>query len=264
MDKDKTEVSSTSSSLEDTDEHKATSEVIVLNVGGDCFTTSKSTLQKYPDSMLYGMLTSKVPATKLNGAYFVDRDAKYFNYVLNFYRMGDKIIKTLPKSETSLEQIKLEFDFYLLPTTIFEKPKRGDLEEWKISILDNDSYGAYHFEAMITVSGLVFKVVALNYNNRDNYYSGCQCGKTWASHSALCPGVLHFLDSNKKYIRIANLTPQEFKVYNENLYLLTKYDHTLDICDFYEMIITLVQKLQKFDTITGSTNELLSKFALDA
>jgi len=61
--------------------------IIELNVGGTHFTTSLDTLTKYPNSMLAAMFSGRHSiARDSKGHYFIDRDGKYFRYVLNFLR----------------------------------------------------------------------------------------------------------------------------------------------------------------------------------
>lgn len=63
------------------------SEKIKLNVGGQIFVTSITTLTKDPDSLLarmFGPNGTAVP--EADGSYFIDRDGTYFRYVLNYLR----------------------------------------------------------------------------------------------------------------------------------------------------------------------------------
>ena len=69
----------------------ASNEVLTLNVGGVIYTTTRSTLLKYPDSMLGAMFNGRhVPTGYDNqGNYFIDRDGYMFRHVLNFLRSGE-------------------------------------------------------------------------------------------------------------------------------------------------------------------------------
>ena len=61
--------------------------VITINVGGTFFKTTKETLLKAgPDSILCRMLTEKGLVKRTCGAYFIDRDPKYFAVILNVLR----------------------------------------------------------------------------------------------------------------------------------------------------------------------------------
>ena len=63
---------------------------IKLNVGGQQFVTSKSTLEKEPESMICRMVFGELPSLKdENGAILIDRSPKYFDAILNYLRMGE-------------------------------------------------------------------------------------------------------------------------------------------------------------------------------
>ena len=63
---------------------------IKLNVGGQQFITSESTLQKEPESMICKIVFGEIPSLKdENGAILIDRSPKYFEMILNYLRMGE-------------------------------------------------------------------------------------------------------------------------------------------------------------------------------
>lgn len=85
-------------------------EPISLNVGGVRYTTSMSTLTRYPDSMLGRMFGGDLPtAMDKDGAYFIDRDGQLFRFVLNFLRCDEL---GLPEDFKELDLLKKEVDFY--------------------------------------------------------------------------------------------------------------------------------------------------------
>uniref|UniRef100_A0A6J0V347 BTB/POZ domain-containing protein KCTD14 n=1 Tax=Pogona vitticeps TaxID=103695 RepID=A0A6J0V347_9SAUR len=65
-----------------------TSQIIELNVGGEIFMTTLSTLKKYPGSKLAEMFASGQPKlrTDAKGRYFIDRPGTYFKYILEYLR----------------------------------------------------------------------------------------------------------------------------------------------------------------------------------
>uniref|UniRef100_A0AAY4E4Y0 BTB/POZ domain-containing protein KCTD9 n=1 Tax=Denticeps clupeoides TaxID=299321 RepID=A0AAY4E4Y0_9TELE len=69
---------------------------LTLNVGGRCFTTTRSTLvRKEPESMLAHMFREKdVWGNKRDdcGAYLIDRSPDYFEPILNYLRHGQLIV----------------------------------------------------------------------------------------------------------------------------------------------------------------------------
>lgn len=62
-------------------------EIIKLNVGGKYFSTYRSTLSKYPDTLLGTMYSNKCHF-KVDDVQFFDRSSKLFDSILNFYRTG--------------------------------------------------------------------------------------------------------------------------------------------------------------------------------
>jgi len=60
---------------------------IKLDVGGSKFTTSLTTLRRFPDTMIGAMFSGRhaLPLDE-EGYHFVDRDGTHFRYILNFLR----------------------------------------------------------------------------------------------------------------------------------------------------------------------------------
>mmetsp|Transcript_31670 Transcript_31670/g.73970 ORF Transcript_31670/g.73970 Transcript_31670/m.73970 type:complete len:285 (-) Transcript_31670:83-937(-) len=92
--------------------------VVELNVGGMCFTTSLETLQGDrfgPDcngsrSMLAAMFSGRIPTQRdPQGRYFIDRDGRHFQHILNYLRDGQYPIG-LPMTERL--EIEREASFY--------------------------------------------------------------------------------------------------------------------------------------------------------
>ena len=90
---------------------------IVLDVGGTCFSTSCSTLTKYPESMLGIMFSGRhdIEAMKCSdGSFFIDRDGTHFRHILNYLRDGAKAIHCFPKSHEIMQEILHEAMYYQL------------------------------------------------------------------------------------------------------------------------------------------------------
>ncbi|KTG42923.1 hypothetical protein cypCar_00000496, partial [Cyprinus carpio] len=89
---------------------------VTLNVGGHLYTTSISTLQRYPDSMLGAMFRGDFPTTRdAQGNYFIDRDGTLFRYILNFLRTSEL---TLPVDFMEMDLLRKEADFYQIEPLI--------------------------------------------------------------------------------------------------------------------------------------------------
>jgi BTB/POZ domain len=56
-------------------------EIISLNVGGQVFVTTTTTLRNDTKSMLYAMFSGKYQKKDFKGSYFIDRDGKYFRCI---------------------------------------------------------------------------------------------------------------------------------------------------------------------------------------
>lgn len=87
-------------------------EWITLNVGGQTFLTSRTTLfLREPGCMLARMFStdhqSMVPSVRdNNGAYLIDRSPKYFEPILNYLRTGNLIIDPNVNPEGVLEEAR--------------------------------------------------------------------------------------------------------------------------------------------------------------
>ena len=59
-------------------------EKVIINVSGRRYETMRSTLEKYPDTLL-GSNEKEFLFDDTNGEYFFDRDPDIFRYMLNFH-----------------------------------------------------------------------------------------------------------------------------------------------------------------------------------
>ena len=84
-------------------------EWVKLNVGGQQFVTSKSTLAKEPESMICRTVLGELPSLKdENGAILIDRSPKYFDAILNYLRMGE----IMPDHDINVDALIQEAKFY--------------------------------------------------------------------------------------------------------------------------------------------------------
>ena len=90
---------------------------IVLDVGGTHYSTSRSTLTKYPESMLGVMFSGRHDLETMqckDGSFFIDRDGTHFRYILNYLRDGEEATMSIPKSYDILSELIRETKFYQL------------------------------------------------------------------------------------------------------------------------------------------------------
>ena len=70
-----------------------TNDIIKLNVGGETFLTTRSTLVSWPNSLLAKMFDPDserppVAVAEDGGGYFLDVDGRYFGVILEWLRRG--------------------------------------------------------------------------------------------------------------------------------------------------------------------------------
>ncbi|CAE8615263.1 unnamed protein product [Polarella glacialis] len=71
-------------------ELSADTEIVDLNVGGEKFTTTLTTLRRYPNSKICQMFNGELIRfpTDIDGCFCIDRDGRLFHHILNFLRDG--------------------------------------------------------------------------------------------------------------------------------------------------------------------------------
>ena len=91
----------------------------ILNVGGKYFHTSETTLKAVPNSLFSKMLHKDSPylrAFEKKPTFYIDRDFKHFDIILNFLRNGGKInAGVLPRDLRQHYELRIETVFYQLP-----------------------------------------------------------------------------------------------------------------------------------------------------
>jgi len=90
---------------------------IILNVGGERFSTSLSSLRSIRGSFFEKMFRVGANTTiGADGTYFIDRHPSSFGYILDYLRNGDLLIKS---NDQSLRMKLLDdAEYYLLPTAL--------------------------------------------------------------------------------------------------------------------------------------------------
>eukprot|EP01126_Amoeba_proteus_P007259 TRINITY_DN12598_c0_g1_i1.p1 TRINITY_DN12598_c0_g1~~TRINITY_DN12598_c0_g1_i1.p1 ORF type:complete len:351 (-),score=44.77 TRINITY_DN12598_c0_g1_i1:166-1143(-) len=92
------------------------SDPIRLDVGGKVFKTSLKTIRK-EDSMLSRMFSGNgfLVEKDADGSYFIDRPGKPFSTILSYLQTG---VFLPPKDEVALKALKMEVDFYQIPSLV--------------------------------------------------------------------------------------------------------------------------------------------------
>ena len=98
------------------DDIMKSNDIIEFNVGGFSYTTSRTTITSFQDSMLARMCSGLIPtATDSQSRIFIDRDGPLFRHILNYLR--DKRLN-LPENFSEFAQLRQEADFYRIEPLI--------------------------------------------------------------------------------------------------------------------------------------------------
>ena len=142
---------------------KVFDKVITLNVGGTRYTTTLSTLTKYPDSMLGVMFSGRhdLPQQE-DGSYFIDRDGEVFKYVLMYLRDRDLCFDYLhddqlrnpqgqpsPLESSLLKLVAYEAQYLQLreletKARVVLNPNRGQFQNRAFSFKTHQKYNGYN------------------------------------------------------------------------------------------------------------------------
>jgi len=92
--------------------------VVKVNVGGTKFTTSLTTLCRFPDTMIGAMYSGRHELVQDDeGFHFIDRDGTHFRYILNFLRAPENFKCEL--TGAALGELKSECEYYGLKELMF-------------------------------------------------------------------------------------------------------------------------------------------------
>ena len=95
--------------------------IIKICVGGEKFTTSLTTLTRFPDTMIGAMFSGR-HALVLDdeGYHFIDRDGTHFRYILNFLRSPETFHQELTGAALmELKGLKTACEYYGLKSLMF-------------------------------------------------------------------------------------------------------------------------------------------------
>eukprot|EP01032_Pedospumella_encystans_P014702 gene14702-16865_t len=91
---------------------------IKLDVGGVKFTTSLTTLRRFPDTMIGAMFSGRhTMHLDEDGHYFLDRDGTHFRLILNFLRSPETF--ELDLTGSALKEFMTECDYYGIQDVMF-------------------------------------------------------------------------------------------------------------------------------------------------
>ncbi|KAL9656400.1 hypothetical protein ABK040_005166 [Willaertia magna] len=99
--------------------------IIKLNIGGAIFTTLLSTLISEKDTFFEKFFGDHFSKEMVDGCYLIDRDAKYFDLILNHMRGKDISRKLEELKESDLFDFVEEVVFYQITSLMPKLPKKG-------------------------------------------------------------------------------------------------------------------------------------------
>jgi len=127
--------------------HKLPRGRILLDVGGQFYSTTFETLTKIPDSWLGRMFSGRFPVNiNEDGSIFIDRDGTHFDSILKFLR--DPTTKIKMKERTEFEEFKAEVEYYGLTRAMF-----GDVDNTipdTLDWLDNKKIKVHSFSSQLS------------------------------------------------------------------------------------------------------------------
>jgi len=96
---------------------------VQLDVGGSKFTTSLTTLCRFPESLLGVMFSGRHElAVSSDGCYFIDRDGSHFKHILNFLRDPENFCEYGPSTDREIRELRIEATYYGLHEVMFAPP----------------------------------------------------------------------------------------------------------------------------------------------
>jgi len=129
--------------------HKLPKGRIILDVGGENFASTYETLTKVPDSWLGRMFSGRFEL-KVNddGSILIDRDGKFFDYILKFLRSYPEFAKIKMTDRIEFEEYKQEVEFYGLTKAMFGNVDTSipDNLDW----LDNKAIKVHSFSSQLS------------------------------------------------------------------------------------------------------------------
>ncbi|CAK6448949.1 unnamed protein product [Pipistrellus nathusii] len=168
-----------------------TSAVVKLNVGGEIFTTTVSTLRKIPGSRLADMFCTSAKASTEEdgeGRFFIDRPGTYFGPILDYLRSGQVPKQHIPEVYREAQFFEITPLVKLLEDTpqIF-----GEQVARKQFLLRVPSYGE-NLELMVRLARA--EAVAARHSHV------LVCAARTEEDAAHCADSLRVLEANKRLV----------------------------------------------------------------
>jgi hypothetical protein len=154
---------------------------IVLDVGGKRHATSKATLLSIPNTYFHALLSSGKWEPDEDGCYFIDRNPKYFNVILDFLRTHEQPdLRNLPKD--AIAKLKKDADYFQVPLELVP-PIESDILNEDAKWLDvlREWFQGKNFELLhrATRDGWAAADFHRNCDNRGQTVVVVRCSNGW-------------------------------------------------------------------------------------
>jgi len=117
---------------------------VILDVGGQLFSTTIETLTNVPNSLLGRMFSGRVPILpNEEGYFFIDRDGEHFRHILNFLRDPNHFEMKIIDKQTLLE-LRIEAQYYDLEEQMFKTPPVSDKDYNWLTNVSINSYSSQY------------------------------------------------------------------------------------------------------------------------
>ncbi|CAF3335863.1 unnamed protein product [Rotaria socialis] len=230
--------------------------MVILNVGGDRYTTSIETLTREKNTFFTALFSKQwqLERDPDDKSIFIDRNGKIFTYILEYFRTNT-VPNNVMKDETLLTGLLIEAEYFqlkdllaVLPDTfpngtllkVQHKQKLNDFygktnQQWELIYkATRDGFDANTFHSRCNNKGPTITIIQSN----NNYLFGGYTAIPWASESAFKTDTTAFLftltNPNNlpptKYL--INLAKQVYAVYHYGVHGPTfGYPHDINIAN---------------------------------
>lgn len=223
------------------DVNQELSDVVLLDVGGKQFTTSRNTLCSVEGSMLEAMFSGRHTLKQVNGRFVIDRDPKLFRYILAYLR--DQKLQ-LPKDDEEAKAVMREFDYFCI------SPERSTADlvkkEWRNTF---------------TLGGHEEIVMCLRMLSKDRLISGSKdkTVRIWDLNSGECIKIFRGHTSSVRHIKVI-----------ENKIVTASHDKTLRVWDIdstevlytmegHEEYVMCIKVLKESNTVLSGSHDTTIK-----
>ncbi|KAJ1425678.1 BTB/POZ protein [Ochromonadaceae sp. CCMP2298] len=125
---------------------------IELDVGGVKYTTSLTTLTRFPDSMIGCMFSGRhALQVEEDGYFFIDRDGRHFHHILNFLRSPEGYKVEIVGADE--RELRRECEYYGIDQLMFPSPVVVPVTQKSLFYYDMRGYSIAGLKVGVQVDG---------------------------------------------------------------------------------------------------------------